>query len=116
MSIDQNTIATGSFAVAAAIATGFFTWLAAGNSERLQRYRDRNAHLSAKYRRALEQIEAFHSEEGLFASELEMLGSDKPLAVKTEFRDRVVTAGFTRPTMTAGEARNAIEELDATPV
>jgi hypothetical protein len=113
--IDPN-IVTGGSAVAAALASGFFTWLAAGSSERLQKYRERNRELAAKYRRALEQVEGYHAQEGLFASELEMLGADKFLAVKTEFRNRIQTAGYVRPTMSAHDARRAIEELDSHPV
>jgi len=113
-SISPDILITGASAVASAFVSGLFVWLASRNSDRVLALRDQVRSMRAGYIRALEQVEAFHTEESLFASQLEGRGAwGNANGVKTEFRNRVEVEGFQRPTMTAGEARRLINEAKA---
>lgn len=111
MSFNADNLITAIATVASGGLSGLFAWLAARNSIRATTLREEHQRLRRAHVKALEQIEAYHVLEGIFAAELELLGSSKALTVKTEFRNRVESAGFVRPSTTANEARRGIEEL-----
>lgn len=111
MNFDSNVLITAVSTVAAGAFSGVFALLAARTTERLVALQEKVANLQSAHRKALEQIEAYHTLEGVYAAELELHGAGKANAVKTEYRNRVETAGFVRPTMTAGEARHALGAL-----
>lgn len=111
MTIDSNVLITAISTVAAGAFSGLFALLAARSTERTVALQEKLSDLRVAHKKALEQVESYHGQEGLFAAELELLGAGRATAIKTEFRNRIESQGFVRPTMTAGEARHAIDAL-----
>jgi hypothetical protein len=113
MTFSTDNLITAVSTVLAAGVGGLFAWLAARSSDTLSKAKEALSGLRGEHLRALEQVESYHTLEGLYAAELEMYGKDSALRLKTEFRNRVETQNFVRPTMTAEKARKAIENLKA---
>jgi hypothetical protein len=111
MNLDSNVLITAVSTVAAGAFSGLFALLAARSTDRVVKLQETLTELRAAHKKALEQVESYHTLEGLFAAELELNNAGRANAIKTEFRNRVETQGFVRPTMTAGEARHAIVAL-----
>ena len=113
MNITPDIVITAVATVASAAVAGGFAWLSSRGGKELSNTAEKLRALESRHARVLQQVESYHVLEGLYAAELEMLssGKDKALRVKSEFRNRVETANFVRPTMTAHEARAAINEL-----
>ena len=111
MTLDSNVLITAISTVAAGAFSGLFALLAARSSARTAKIQESLAALNAAHRKALEQIEAFHTLEGLYAGELVRRGEGRIFSIKTDFRNRVEALGFARPTMTALEARHAMGGL-----
>lgn len=100
----SNEIITGLFALAGALVGGAATIAASRAEKRWDRAKLTIAALA-------NQVAAYHKLEELYKSELARLDPDrgKPKTVLQQMRDQVEElSGFTRPTMTAAEARDLI--------
>jgi len=113
MEFNPNNIITAISTITASVFSGLLGYVMNRNSKALAASRERIAVLASQHKAALEQVEAYHVEEGLLVAELAKLGRGGIKTHKTRFRDMVSRQGFARPSMTALDARKAIDELKA---
>ncbi len=108
----NDLIVNGLFSLAAAIITGLVAILAARSAAGIERLRAEQANLRRQAEQLLQQVEAYHLLEDLYAQEI--AGSRQYTSarkVKTEFRDRVVERHqCVRPNMTSNEARRRLQD------
>lgn len=107
MDIDYNIIST----ITGGVLTGCFSIYVAKSSGRALKLLEQLGELRVAHKKVLLQLEAYHTLEGFYATELESRGDGKALHIKAKYRDLVANIGFVRPTVTAKEARERIEEL-----
>lgn len=71
--------------------------------------------LRYRYGQAVKEIEACHVEEELFCQELESIGAGAANSVKVDFRNRVETLGFARPSWKPSRIKDELRWLEEAP-
>ena len=118
----SDVIVQGIFLLAATGLGGALGFLSSRSGAEISKLREQNTRRSTQIRKFLQQIEAYHLLEDLYASDLAGLPGSLPAAdtksaksvktIKTEYRNRVVEIyGCSRPEMTAAEAKKRLEDL-----
>ena len=111
MNFSVDNLITAVSTITASALSGILAWLATRKSDKIVSLVEENAKYRSSLKAALEQVEAYHFQEGLMAAKISEFTRRSVKNTKTEFRDQVIRAGYTRPDMTALQARSAISEL-----
>lgn len=92
--------------------TGLLTYVASRDSARISSLEDEVSRLRSIAVRALSEVEGYYAEETFLVDDLHGAGAAGGTnKIKARYRDMVMEAGFTRPSMTAVEARQKITDL-----
>ena len=96
---------TAAATVSAAAVGGLFTYLAS---------REKNSvdALRSEHRKAADQVISYCELEQLYMNEVSRLTGKAASTVQKDFRDKVESDGFTRPSWTATTARRSMERFD----
>lgn len=105
-------IVNGLFGLAGAVIGGLVTILAAKMQAKTSELKEENEHTKKRLRKALQQIEAYHFLEDIYANKVADVDKKAARTIKTEYRNKVVEEhSCVRPDLTAKEALKQINDM-----
>ena len=107
-----RTLITAISTLSAAGIVAFFSYKTTQKKDELQKLNDQLRRVNKNYADACKQIAAYYQLELTYASDLAAMTSKAERQLRIDYRDKVVSAGYQRPSWTAKDAQDAISQIE----